>query len=354
LLTTPRRDAFRGCLLGGAVGDALGAPVEFIRSLAAIRAAYGEAGITDLPSGPGMQGIITDDTQMTLFTAEGLLRARVRGQEKGICDIPAVVHHAYRRWLRTQYGDSGHSSLRGEPDGWLITVRELHSRRGPGHTCLSALEDPRGGSIEEPINDSKGCGGIMRVAPVGLVAAEPFRLGCETAAITHGHPSGYLAAGFQAQLISDLLGGAELPDGIARAREELVRRPHHEECLIAVDAALALAEKGAPTAEKVETLGEGWVAEEALAISLYCSLVAADFASAVRLAVNHRGDSDSTGAITGNILGTQLGAGAIPTDWLAHLELRDTIVAIAGDLYDYFPVGPLDPDVLDPQRYPGW
>jgi len=70
-------------------------------------------------------------------------------------------------------------------------------------------------------------------------------------------------------------------------------------------------------------LGEGWLAEEALAIAVYCALVAEDFAHGVKLAVNHSGDSDSTRAMTGNILDALVGAAGIPQGWLERLELRD-------------------------------
>jgi len=76
-------DAIRGCLLGGAVGDALGAPVEFL-SLEGIRAHHGERGIEDYVEFTDGRGCITDDTQMTLFTAEGLLRAYAVKQKRGV------------------------------------------------------------------------------------------------------------------------------------------------------------------------------------------------------------------------------------------------------------------------------
>lgn len=91
------QDHFRGCLLGGALGDALGYAVEF-ESLKAIKQRYGPSGITILPE----PALISDDTQMTMFTAEGLLRAKLRGNERGVCHPPSVVHHAYLRWLHTQ------------------------------------------------------------------------------------------------------------------------------------------------------------------------------------------------------------------------------------------------------------
>ena len=90
----------RACLFGGAMGDALGAEIEFW-SLERIRARF-PRGLTELPPHDGRAGRITDDTQMTLFTAEGLLRADVRWNHKGICHPPSVLHHAYIRWLHTQ------------------------------------------------------------------------------------------------------------------------------------------------------------------------------------------------------------------------------------------------------------
>jgi ADP-ribosylglycohydrolase len=92
-----------------------------------------------------------------------------------------------------------------------------------------------------------------------------------------------------------------------------------------------------PSPEVIERLGGGWVGEEDLATSLYCALAAQDdFARGVLLAVNHSGDSDSTGAITGHLLGLMLGVGAIPEKWLAELELRAEIESMAGDLFKQF------------------
>lgn len=121
--------------------------------------------------------------------------------------VPVLVHEAYLRWLKTQGESSGHAGFRQEDgEGWLINVRGLHCRRALGNTCLSALQGKEAGSVEAPLNDSKGCGGVMRVAPVGLLASadDAFDLGCEIAALTHGHPSGYLASGALALLIARL------------------------------------------------------------------------------------------------------------------------------------------------------
>jgi ADP-ribosylglycohydrolase len=343
---------FTGCLLGGAVGDALGAPVEF-DSIHMIRKKYGSAGIADYDVAYGRRGAITDDTQMTLFTAEGLLRAAMRQRERGFGDPVVAIYRAYIRWLWTQ----GRQSLAPYPsgdemDGWLITVKGMHSNRAPGNTCLSALCGDVMGHRQRPLNNSKGCGGVMRVAPVGLFAdnaEQAFDLGCAAAAITHGHPSGYYSAGCFAAIINLLLSGRSLPEAIEMALRILVRPENesHEECAHAVHRAVALwRESGlTPSPEVIELMGGGWVGEEALAISLYCGLVSQDdFARGVLLAVNHSGDSDSTGSITGNLLGLTLGVDAIPEKWLAELELRAEIEAVAGDLLKRSG---------DARRYPG-
>jgi ADP-ribosylglycohydrolase len=356
LLRRRSRGHFSGCLLGGAVGDALGAPVEFF-TIEEIRAKYGSAGIVDYDLAYGRRGAITDDTQMTLFTAEGVLRASVRWHNKGICHPASVIHHAYIRWLHTQ-GERSRSQLsQDKMDGWLIGVESLRARRAPGNTCLSALRGGEMGTIEHPLNDSKGCGGVMRVAPIGLVARDEgmaFALGCEAAAITHGHPSGYYSAGCFAAIIQNLTERPTLADAIERTLRivEHSRNTGHEECSAAIRQAVALWHDAnvVPSPQAIERLGAGWVGEEALAIALYCALCAHDdFARGVLLAVNHSGDSDSTGAITGNLLGLTLGIDAIPARWLHGLEIREEIEAVANDLCTGF-----DESDAWRSRYPGW
>lgn len=338
------KEHFQGCLLGGAVGDALGASVEFL-TRSQILDKFGPDGITNYAKIYGGLGKITDDTQMTLFTAEGLLRAYVRANFHGfISSTVGVTAHAYLRWLLTQGIEPDYDvRIEDRNCGWLFRQKELHSQRAPGKTCISALQTmERFGTPAS--NNSKGCGGVMRVAPVGLFAwslgwrrrpQETFNLAAELAGITHGHPTGRLTAGVLAIIIQALIDGASLDEGFATARAILKAEPDHEETLVAMDKAKQLASTSTPSHEAIELLGAGWIAEEALAISIYCSLVAKDFRHGIIMAVNHSGDSDSTGAITGNILGAMLGKDAIPKEWLEPLELRDVINEIAEDLVDF-------------------
>jgi ADP-ribosylglycohydrolase len=329
------RGRVRGCLLAGAVGDALGAPVEFA-GLDEIRGRFGNEGLREPAAAFGRVGAITDDTQLTLFTAEGLVLAAAEGRLAERSAVVRSVHRAYLRWLRTQGERSSHPTFERTAEGWLTGVPELHSRRAPCVTCIRALAGDRMGRPEHPLNTSKGCGSVMRIAPVGLALAadDPFGLGCDLGALTHGHATGYLAAGFFAHAIREIVTGASIEAACAEAREELCRRPHQEECADAVDRALSLARRGSPSPEAVETLGQGWTAEGAVAIALYCALVAPDLERALRLAVNHGGDSHSTGSLTGNLLGAAYGELSIPARWLDVLELRAEIERAADELFE--------------------
>ena len=333
------RSNFRGCLLGGAVGDALGAPVEFM-SLPEIRARFGAGGVADMVKGEFGGSAITDDTQMTLFTVEGLLRAHVRNKELGEVRVEEMLQDAYLRWLMTQ--DEQPSGVAPGTYSYLLSIPCLHKRRAPGATCLSALQSKveRGSAAR---NDSKGCGGIMRVAPIGLYFAQQggaadvkraFELGVASAALTHGHPTGQLASGVFAAIVQRLVEGTKLSAAIEEAERELVRHPHHDETLQALRAACALAQRGGASADTVESLGAGWVAEESLAIALYCALVADSFGHGVLLAVNHGGDSDSTASLVGQLLGAAAGDGSIPSSWAGRVELGWLVRELADDLLE--------------------
>jgi len=303
-------------MLGVAIGDALGAPVEFM-SLDEIRRGFGARGVTDLHPYRGFApGCYTDDTQMTLATALGCIEAHKRWQREGECDAAAVV---YQRYL-----------------GWFETQKDPAQRRGPGMTCLNSLGSGKMGTIGKPINDSKGCGGVMRMAPVGLSFSidKAFRYGAEFAAITHGHPSGYLTAGFLAEMIAHVVRDEPINDAIEFCKERLVEWDGHEETLELVNLAQRLAESDQPVERAIPTIGQGWVGEEALGIALYCSLkFPDDFAAGVLASVNHSGDSDSTGAICGAILGAHLGVDHISEHWIAGVENSEYIRKLATDIF---------------------
>ncbi|MEU1400799.1 ADP-ribosylglycohydrolase family protein [Streptomyces sp. NPDC005728] len=336
------RSRVRGCLLGGAVGDALGYPVEFA-SLDRIRAAHGERGVTGLvPGAHGRIGLVSDDTQMTLFTAEALRQARAREREKGIGGGWALLlRQAYELWLTTQ-STPGPEETEVPHHGGLLAEAWLYARRAPGNACLSGVAQmyapdpllPLDGRPGQVNPDSKGCGTVMRSAPFGLVdtADGAFAMAARSAQITHGHPTGYYAAGALAAIVAHLVAGESLEGAVLRTLRLLACHPGHEETTAALREALDLAAQGSPTAEKVESLGAGWVAEEALAIGVYCALAAPRVEEALLLSVNHSGDSDSTGSLCGNLLGARHGDVGLPHTWVERVEGRATIAALADDL----------------------
>ncbi|MBU2978411.1 ADP-ribosylglycohydrolase family protein [Alteromonas sp. C1M14] len=341
---TPRstiQDNFIGCLIGGAIGDAFGAPVEFM-SRENILSKHGHKGVTEFLPAYGKTGAITDDTQMTLFTAEGLLRAHVCNSQKGSTTWLGCIGHAYQRWLQTQSHPSP-EYLTVSNDGLLWQIHDLHEQRAPGNTCLNALS--MAGQFEEfALNDSKGCGGVMRVAPIGLFCwrgqeqfslEECFNLASDAAQLTHGHPTGYLSAGAFAAIIYQILQGDTLKEAIHCALSLLQQKPDADETISAIQMALALSTTKSEHALAIAELGEGWVAEEALAISLYCTLVAKDFNQLMNISVTHDGDSDSTGAISGNLWGAIHGVEGIDKSLIEQVELGDTISDMANDLFDF-------------------
>ena len=346
---------FQGSLVGGATGDALGYAVEFMPD-AEIREKYGTSGIAEYDLDDAGVARFSDDTQMTLFTANGLLIGDTRGCLRGIGGpYFSYCTHTYRDWLHTQ-----DRSFEPSGDSWLLSVDGLRARRAPGSTCMSAIRKGFG-SIDEPANNSKGCGGVMRVAPIGLFwASYRYRNGedlldfvvreaAECAALTHGHPLGYISAGAFAYIVNRV--AYEVPEGSAHRRrllkgivDDCCRKlpgwfPDHPHAAAyqaeLLQRACDLAKSPEWSCRNIARIGLGWVGEEALAIGVYaCMRHANDFGAALRVAVNHDGDSDSTGSICGNIMGAMLGLGAIGPEWTERLELRDLIMEVARDLCD--------------------
>ena len=344
--TKQLQDRVRGSLMAGAIGDALGYPVEFM-SLYSIRAQYGEDGITRLDtdsseSRDGGKAVVSDDTQMTLFTAMGLLNAKNLDVEPKY-----AICKAYLEWYSTQR----HCRVDG-PASWIMDVPELHALRAPGNTCLSALYTIREGG--EPVNNSKGCGGVMRVAPVALFAAVNNRMDIETAdklagdaaEITHLHPLGYIPAALMSHVIYRLILDAKpsaehlqqyIYEGFSTLRNIYPDLGFYiDEQQNQVRNALKSIGNGSDDVTNIEAIGGGWVGDEALSIALYCAVkYFDDIEQALIASVNHTGDSDSTGAVLGNILGAAVGYDALPQHFKDDLEMHDVILKVADQLFEY-------------------
>ena len=311
------------CLLGGAIGDALGYRVEF-DSLAAIRREHGTEGIRLAAAGGMLE--VSDDTQMSLFTLEGQLRAA-----RDTVPLNDAIRQSYLDWLLTQSGRSAAAAAKTATG--LLRHPVLWQRQAPGTTCLSALHAGALGSVDKPINDRKGCGGVMRTAPLGFLGeetseADVYAHGVAAAALTHGHPDGWAPAGVMALAVRRLLDGASWVDVVEAGLSAMQVHPAATgtwQLLTEVDAAL----KSSETARASASFGLGWVGDEALAVGLHAAATAASFAEAIEVASNHDGDSDSTASIAGQLYGAKHGLSALPAEAMYRVDVLEPLLQLA-------------------------
>jgi ADP-ribosylglycohydrolase len=355
-------DRYRGAMLGLAIGDALGAPVRDL-SLAGIQAAHGLRGVRDYLhwSGSGRTGGLSAETQMALFAADGIIRAHLRSIDKGICGVASVMHHAMLRWVRLQGFNSWHELFGYDHDGWLVSLPALHCRRAPPTPVLCALARQEMGTVEKPPNDYCGASGVVRSVPLGLAFDENLALGkaAEILASTHGHASGYLAAGALAGIVAHVVAGTELRAAVDAVIGELRECAGHQEVVDAIAEAVQYSSYAPCSPGFVDRIGDGWTAPSALGRALFCCMTASSFEQGVIAAINHGGDSAACGAIAGAVLGLIRVEAAIPRRWLDDLELRAEIGTLAADLHRHFVEYEANSDECalvdgDWTRYPGW
>jgi len=326
-----------GCLFGVALGDALGAPTEFIKNVAYMEEEWGK-GIPDEPYGDPAR--VTDDTQMMLAVGEALAAAP---QPYTAATLEEPLRWEFVKWMRSPDND------------WA-----------PGMTCMTACRNlmmPMPWQ-EATVSNSKGCGANMRVAPVGILpgidAATRAGIAQFQAALTHGHPTGLAASDLTAFAIADLAGGSDPATLPVRLREYAMsqRGVYHqdwlgtlwqkpgvsspeefiqrgwEECLGVLDDLDRALLVGDRTSDPCRATGDGWVAEEAFGTGLLCFLLFPDDPlPALRRAAITSGDSDSIACLCGAFAGACHGLDAWPDDWLRRIEYRDRLATL-GDRWD--------------------
>ncbi|MFH2075471.1 MAG: ADP-ribosylglycohydrolase family protein [Pseudomonadota bacterium] len=297
----------KGMMLGLAIGDALGYPTEFM-NLHEIKRVYGPGGITDLPKAPAL---FTDDTQMTIAIAEALV-------DCGDKDVNAIMESIRREFI----------SWRGSPE----------NNRAPGNACLKGVQNMERGVhwSESGVPDSKGCGSAMRVAPIGyLYQSDPEKLKTVARAsgiCTHGHRTAVAASVGAVYLVKLVLDDCppermidellQFTNGMSKEFDDAILKV--KDCLYWGDEEKAL-----------KYLGEGWIGEEAVALSLYCFLrYPDDYTKVVIRGANTNGDSDSIACIAGGISGAYLGIDAIPEKWMAGIEKAAYLNDLATRLAD--------------------
>lgn len=285
------KEKISNIIKAGAIGDAFGYNVEF-QSWEHIKITYG---------GPILFSncdnyIASDDTQMTLFCLEALKEnSNLNNNNENILN---KIYDYYLDWNATQHNDL---TIRKK----FSKQKELQKRQAPGRTCLTALGSGRYGTMEKRINDSKGCGGIMRVAPIGFLNREIddiIYLGCMQAALTHGHPEGYLSSGFFAGLIHLGLKNVSFEESYLLMKEKISVYKDSEdfvEYLNKIEKYLDY-EFNNPN-DMTDIIGEGWTGETALGLAVYALKKGKSFEHCLIISTNHRGDSDSTASMAGQL-----------------------------------------------------
>lgn len=315
-------DRYKAVILGLACGDALGKPTEFL-GMDGIHSRFGAGGIKHINQTSGM---FTDDTQMAVALAEGLLDA----DSNGVRDmtIPEdVMPYVAERFVEWAFGPK--------------------NNRAPGNTCMAGCRVLRDGKpwTESGVTNSKGCGSAMRAAPLGLVykAGQLKEISHASSLVTHGHQAAQEAAHVAALTVRLLMEG-ERPEHLIKRLLREVTDPNFRKLLERVTDAVNKTVTRQTSPAKVQTheggLGESWVGDEAVASALYCFILAhvqeQGYVETVRYGANTVGDSDSIATICGSFAGAYWGLGkrGVPQDWIDKVEDTKELSNLAQRLYD--------------------
>ena len=343
-----KQTSYRGCLLGLAVGDAMGYAVDD-RSLEQIRADYGPEGLLgfDLLNG---YADVSSYTQLAVYAANGLLLGLTRGQMQGVM-APYVryIALAEREWAQTQrYSGNAERSV-----CWVSREREFRGRRCMDTRMLDTLSRGRPGSLEEPVNRFVSPGAMTVAVPVGMFfnplrmdRAEIDRLGAEAVALTHGAPQAFLVGAALAHMISRIIwdGADDLKELVKETVETLQESFGREYRQVAevrdgLNMALRLADSHNVSCSVAMEHLRCTTMPEILAGGVYAALCYANnFDEAMITAVNHSGCSAAVGAVTGAILGARLGEEGIPEFYLESLEPAMLLRELAEDMFQGCPM----------------
>jgi len=351
----------------GAIGDALGAPIEGLRQLNDITDKYGENGLNQLISYEShfekgvtyKAGSITDDTTMTVTTAFAIIKA---AEESVVEFSPNFLEklnyyswQGYLNWASKQIYYPLGDKLIDKSVKWPDAVKDFWFACGAGKGTLAALCQEKYGTLEQPLNfeckiegkviktPNLGCGGMMRIAPIAFIPnftdAEIFETACSNAAITHGAQEAYVATGITALFIRNAAKDLSFKENIAKTKETLklykeapIFKDGVSKCLNAID--YAVSAPGTFSFKDIDNLPKGlgyknpFLAVPVLAQVTYAMLSAKkpeDVRETLILSANHSGDSDSVAAITGNILGAMFTKNSARDEWEEKICLKHEI-----------------------------
>jgi ADP-ribosylglycohydrolase len=302
-----------GCVLGAAIGDALGGPTEFVRSFGELERRFGAGGVRGYVEYWERDGRrfapYTDDTQMAELVLLTLAWAREQS-----ADLDRAMQYLAKRFVI-----------------WSLQPQGGH--RAPGNACLAGCRMLAAGDAwyEAGAESAGGCGSVMRAYPAGLVfwddaaRAEEWALG--QSKLTHRAPIAFAACAAMAQATSLCLRG-EAPARVLSAMVQAAAR-HDAGTAHMIEEAVDEAQRGVEPQVTLQRL-QGWAAHECIAAAAYVFARHFDsFGDAVLEGANTPGDSDSIATLVGALVGARLGVDAIPEPWVTELERSEELSSLA-------------------------
>ena len=344
-----KRDAYRGCLLGLAIGDAMGYPVD-TKTWSQIQEDYGPYGLMgyDLRNG---YAEVSSHTQLAAFSCNGLLIGLTRGQLLGkMAPFVRYVGLSQQEWAigQRRYDQPSRNHC------WVFRVSDLRHRHCTDTRMVETLNRGKLGSLEDPVNKYDTPASLACAISAGLFAdlrkqaqEEIDRLGAESVALTHGHPLAFLPGAMVAHLISGCLRQPEKPlkklirEALAALQAQFVREyPRMVSQITAlVEQAVSLAEERLVQPTDAMKRLKCDTGAEVLAGAIYAALLCEeDFDNAMVVAVNHSGRSAAVSCLTGAILGARMGEQDLPDFYMEGLYVADALRELADDLVQGCPM----------------
>ncbi len=361
-------------IFGGALGDALGGPIEFHKNLLEITSRFGENGIQELERYYHKDmflemrrlpaGSVTDDTAMTLLTLEGYNKNIEKNIEPSLDNSLPMIWQAYLKWGSQQTRNEAFAALaRHYSDRsiqWSDDIKPFFQTQGAGLSTLAALSKGYYGTPETPIkyyflvegvrrviSPNLGCGAMMRTAPIAMLTLhqsdeETFQEACKLAMTTHGHPDSYLSAAVVNHILRGALLNKPFSKNIQNLKSIISNYDGHENCWRVIEGALTekvdVSEPQRTMIRMDQLPGKLGFSNKFLALPVLAQVIYAlrhdgqihrlyttRFKDITRLAVNHSGDTDSVGSMCGQYMGAKYGIEYLPFDWMATLRFKDNI-----------------------------
>ena len=331
-------ERYRGCLLGLAVGDAMGYTIDD-KSWEEIQENYGPEGLLGYDLQETEYATVTSYTQIAAYLSNGLLMSISRGKP----DHMRYCKLALREWTRSQqfYRDPEKTLC------WIAKFPQFRRRRCRDARMLDNLRLEAYGTMSSPKNNNSAPGSLTAAVAAGMfyhpkrIAPEQVGpLAGELIAMTHGNPDAFLSGVVLAYVITGILQEPDCPlqeqfaqaiavmDGLFRSRF-----PQTERLARQFRKAIALARQESVSAQEGMERLQCLDGAQCLAGAMFaCLRSPEDFDAAMITAVNHSGISAAVGAVTGAILGAKLGEEALPPFYLESLECGDLLRILAEDM----------------------